>query len=61
MLWGWSNVLRRIPLIDFGIENVERVLKLESDGYRNRVLHRGWLTNKEWARLQKKHQSALKG
>ena len=59
MLWGWSAALRRIPLIDFGIENVERVLKMESAEYRSRVLNRGWITNKEWARLQKKHQFAL--
>jgi hypothetical protein len=59
MLWGWSTALRKIPLIDYGMENVERVLKMESEEYRNRVLQRGWITNKEWARLQKKHQSAL--
>ena len=59
MLWGWSTALRRIPLTDYGIEKVERVLKMESDEYRIRILHRGWLTNKEWAKLQKKHQSVL--
>lgn len=57
MLWGWSTALRRIPLKDFGIEKVEQVLKMESDEYRIHILHRGWLTNKEWAKLQKKHQS----
>ena len=59
MLWGWSTALRRIPLKDYGIEKVERVLKMESDEYRIQILHRGWLTNKEWAKLQKKHQSVL--
>ena len=59
MLWGWSTALRRIPLRDYGMENVERVLKMESDEYRSLILHRGWMTNKEWAKLQKKHQSVL--
>ena len=59
MLWGWSTALRRIPLRDYGMENVERVLKMESDEYRSRILHRGWITNKEWGKLQKKHQSVL--
>lgn len=51
--------MRRIPLNDYGIENVERVLKLESDEYRAQVLQRGWMTNKEWNKLQKKHEAAL--
>ncbi|HSI44088.1 MAG TPA: hypothetical protein VK949_07060 [Methylotenera sp.] len=59
ILWGWSTVLRRIPLNDYGMENVERVLKLESDEYRTQVLQRGWMTNKEWNKLQKKHQATL--
>ena len=57
MLWGWSTVLRRVPLIDFGMENVERILNEESEDYRNIVLKRGWITNKEWTKLQKKHNS----
>lgn len=59
MLWGWSTVLRRIPLNDYGMDNVERVLKRESDEYRTRVLNRGWMTQKEWTQLLKKHPSAL--
>jgi hypothetical protein len=59
ILWGWSTVLRRIPLNDYGLENVERVLKLESDEYRAQVLQRGWMTHKEWNKLQKKHEAAL--
>lgn len=59
MLWGWSAALRRIALEDFGTENVGRVLMLESAAYRAQVLERGWLTNKEWTDLQKKHAAAL--
>jgi hypothetical protein len=59
MLWGWAAVLRRIPLQDFGMDNVERILNLESEQVRDRILQRGWMTNNEWAKLLRKHPSAL--
>lgn len=44
ILRGWSTVLRRIPLVDYGMENVECLLKMESEEYRTQVLKRGWIT-----------------
>ena len=42
---------RIFPLFYFGIENVQRVEKRESDEWRERVFARGGMTSNEWIRI----------
>lgn len=44
----WDRHFRIFPLSCFGIENVQRVAKWESDEWRERVFARGGMTRKEW-------------
>lgn len=44
----WDRYFRVFPLSYFGIENVQRVAKWESDEWRERVFARGGMTSREW-------------
>ncbi|HEN4999042.1 TPA: hypothetical protein U6I48_004600 [Klebsiella aerogenes] len=44
----WDRHFRIFPLSYFGIENVQRLAKWESDEWRERVFARGGMTRKEW-------------
>lgn len=46
--WYWNTRVRRIPLAEFGIENVQRVLRWETDARREAIWRRGWMTSHEW-------------
>lgn len=49
--WVWDDRLRKVPLEEFGIETVQRVLRFETSEYREKVWTRGWMTRKEWRDL----------
>lgn len=53
-IWFWNGWLRRIPLAEFGVENVQRVLRFELPDYRDAVWKRGWMTSHEWIVLNKR-------
>lgn len=57
--WIWDGWFRRIPLTDFGVEAVQRVLKWESDSFREMVWARGWMTSHEWIKLNKQQIRAI--
>lgn len=44
----WDRHFRVYPLSYFGIENVQRVAKWESNEWRERVFARGGITRNEW-------------
>lgn len=52
--WAWNRWFRRVPLNEFGIERVQRVLRFEHPDFRDAVWKRGWMTSHEWAALNKK-------
>lgn len=53
-MWVWNGWFRKIPLAEFGIERVQRVLRFEHPDYRDTVWKRGWMTSHEWTALNKK-------
>lgn len=52
----WFDRIRPVPLSDFGFENVQRVLRWESDDLREQIWARGWLTRSQWRQLLKRQQ-----
>ncbi|WOI84487.1 hypothetical protein [Citrobacter braakii] len=44
----WDRHFRILPLSYFGIENVQRVAKWESDEWRERIFARGGMRRREW-------------
>lgn len=50
----WESRFRKVPLAEFGIESVQRVLRFEHQDYRETVWKRGWMTSHEWTVLNKK-------
>jgi hypothetical protein len=49
----WNGWFRKIPLADFGIERVQRVLRFADPDYRETIWKRGWMTSHEWTVLNK--------
>lgn len=52
-VWIWNGWFRKIPLADFGIERVQRVLRFAAPEYREKIWKRGWMTSDEWTALNK--------
>ncbi|HCA3439724.1 TPA: hypothetical protein MO340_004288 [Salmonella enterica subsp. salamae serovar 35:g,m,s,t:-] len=44
----WDRHFRIFPLSYFGIENVQRVAKWESDEWREKIFARGGMRRSEW-------------
>ncbi|AUY23087.1 TPA: hypothetical protein MH390_25545 [Klebsiella pneumoniae] len=44
----WDRHFRVFPLSYFGIENVQRAAKWESDEWRERIFSRGGMRRSEW-------------
>jgi len=57
--WWWWEDRRHVPLAEFGMETVQRVLKFESDQRREEIWERGWLTRAEWRAINKRQLSAM--
>lgn len=57
--WIWDGWFRRVALADFGVEAVQRVLKWEGDAFREKVWARGWMTRREWIKLNKQQIAAI--
>lgn len=58
-VWFWNERVRRVPLEEFGLDNVNRVLRFESDSRRKEILVRGWMTSYEWTELNKRQMQAI--
>lgn len=43
----------KVPLTDFGMASVERILKWERAEFRNQILKRGWMTRAQWQQLNR--------
>lgn len=56
----WDRCFRVFPLSYFGIENVQRVAKWESDEWRERVFSRGGMTSREWISVNTRQLEAIK-
>ena len=55
----WYERFRRVPLAEFGMEAVERVLKWEPEARRKMILERGWLTSHEWMTMNRRQLAAI--
>lgn len=55
----WNNYIRRVPLAEFDIDAVQRVLKYESESYRDMIWQRGWMTSHEWISINKRQIAAI--
>lgn len=58
-LYVWDDRFRRVPLAQFGIENVQRIGTWESPAWRERVWSRGWMTSAEWRRVCKRQLAEI--
>jgi hypothetical protein len=58
-IWYWNERVRRVPLEEFGLEAVNRVLRWETDGRRAAILSRGWMTSHEWTEMNKRQLKAI--
>ena len=56
----WDRYFRVFPLSYFGIENVQRVAKWESDEWRERVFSRGGMKSREWISVNPRQLEAIK-
>ncbi len=57
--WHWENHVKRRPLEEFGIEEVHRVLRFESESTRQQILGRGWMTRDQWIDINKRQSKAI--
>lgn len=53
-LYVWNDRFRRVPLAEFGIENVQEVGTWESRAWRELVWSRGWMTSAEWRSVNRR-------
>lgn len=51
--WHWENNVKQVPLKEFGLEDVKRVLTFEPESVKNSVLKRGWMTRAQWVQMNK--------
>ena len=58
-IWYWNERVRRVPLEEFGLEAVNRVLRWEADGRRAAILSRGWMTSYEWTEMNKRQLKTI--
>ncbi|MFM0411225.1 hypothetical protein [Paraburkholderia dipogonis] len=59
VVYIWDDRFRRVPLNDFGIENVQRVGTWESPAWREAIWSRGWMTSAEWRAVNKRQLAAI--
>jgi len=59
VVWYWNERVRRVPLDEFGLEAVNRVLRFEPDSKRREILARGWMTSHEWTELNRRQIDAI--
>ncbi len=57
--WYWDSHVKHIPLAEFGMEAVHRVLKLEDSHTRTMILNRGWMTSAEWLAMNERQVKAI--
>ncbi|MCW1829845.1 hypothetical protein OLZ31_23680 [Enterobacter asburiae] len=55
----WNDNFRIFPLSTFGIENVQRIAKWESQEWRDRIYAKGGMTSREWLKVNMRQQAAL--
>lgn len=58
-LYIWNDRFRRVPLAQFGIDNVQCVGTWESPAWRERIWSRGWMTAAEWRAVNKRQLAAI--
>jgi hypothetical protein len=56
--WWWDDH-RQVQLTEYGVGNVQRVLKWESEARREAIWQRGWLTRAEWRAMNKRQLLAI--
>lgn len=57
--WYWNERVRRVPLEDFGMAAVKRVLRWETDEQRRVILERGWMTSHEWTSMNQRQAAMI--
>ena len=57
--WYWDTHVKHVPLSEFGIENVHRLLKFETSNNRMMILNRGWMTSAEWLAMTRRQVKAI--
>lgn len=58
-IYVWNDQFRRIPLSEFGLDNVQRIGAWESAAWRDDVWRRGWLTSAEWRAVNQRQLAAI--
>jgi len=58
-IWYWNERVRRVPLAEFGMDDVARVLKWEPEAVRRSILDRGWMTSQEWMNMNERQAHAI--
>ena len=56
----WNENFRVFPLAYFGIENVQRVAKWESQEWRDRIFAQGGMTSREWLEVNTRQLEAIR-
>ncbi len=57
--WHWENNVRQVPLKEFGLEAVNRVLAFESKSVRKSIFNRDSVTRVQWVQLNKAQLKAI--
>lgn len=57
--WYWDAHVKKVPLAEFGMDSVQRVLKFEPSHVRSDILKRGWMTSAEWLAINKRQVKAI--
>lgn len=56
--WAYDFFVKKVPIQQFGVENVQRIAKWESPEWRERVFSQG-LTHAEWVRINRRQIKAI--
>lgn len=51
--WHWEDHVKQVPLEEFGLETVKRVLSYESEAVQASIRQRGSMTRAQWVQMNK--------
>lgn len=51
--WHWENNVKQVPLKEFGLDAVKRVLSFESEAVQKAILKRGSMSRAQWVQMNK--------
>jgi hypothetical protein len=57
-VWWWDDH-RHVQLAEYGVGNVQRVLKWETEAQREAIWQRGWLTRAQWRAMNRRQLAAI--